>query len=91
MQKFNKEKEYERDIEPLIRNLKELCNDHKIPFFVTCAVKDDGKKTTYKSEVIDPAFFDLDPVSDRIKDHINVMNGFTTIYPQPEELDEIEI
>lgn len=89
--KYNNTKKYEQEIEPLVKQIVEKCNDLKIPMFFTFAVADNNRETTYRSRMVDAEFLGLELTDDKIRDHLNVMNGFTTIYPQPEELDEIEV
>ena len=88
---MNKTKEYTQEIEPLVNQIIEKCNDLKIPMFMTFALADNGKDTTYKNRMIDAPYLDVKLSKNNIVDHMNIVNGFTTIYPQQECLNEIEV
>lgn len=49
---YNKRSESEEKIRPLMRKLKAICTDWKLPMFVTVAVKNDENGTEYMSESV---------------------------------------
>lgn len=52
MKNFDKKAIYKTQIEPIIHELKRVCNLEKMPMFVTVAVKDNGSETEYKNEMV---------------------------------------
>ena len=87
-EKFDYSKEYDEKIKPLIFKLRKQCYHAGIPMFVTCAVADDGNKTTYKSEMLSPRVTQKEVSQNYIADMVNILNGFTTIPPTEQvELD----
>ena len=49
---FNKKAVYRDKIEPIINQLKSVCNVENLPMFVTVAIANDENGTTYKNEII---------------------------------------
>lgn len=91
---FDKSAKYSKEIEPLIVQLKAACNLYQIPFFVSCAVFDDGEKTTYKSDMISAYGNGIQLAQDMFPKFANVLNGFETVLPSSEpelELSERQI
>lgn len=98
---YNKTKKYEDDILPLMKRILIYCNEYNIPMFATFAVSDDGKKTTYNTEVVTAASLGLTISEDHLVKHASILSGWDTIpVAQPSEfldeddlesLDEIDI
>ena len=53
-----------------------LCSIHRIPFFWTAAVKNDGEGTTYIRNAAAPASRNINLVDDQISKHLGVCAGF---------------
>lgn len=88
---FDNRKIYASELENDAKKIVEKCIHNKVPVFITFAIVDDNNKTEYQSFVADPDVMDLTIHDDRIKKHINVMNGFETVLPLKEEsFDEID-
>lgn len=89
---FNKEEEYGKEIEAKIQELKLICNDAKIPMFVTVCMNSSNEETVYKSDVVGSKVNNIILKDDLIADLINVMNGFRTVPPHSSfemEMDQI--
>ena len=92
MTKFDKTAEYKKSIEPIVKQLKLVCNEHHIPFFISFGVKlspagkferGDG----LKSQAILPEVYELN-CNDRIfAEFVNVVNGFSPSRAKPETFD----
>ena len=72
---YNKQ-EMKKELKEKIDDLRIFCATNGIPFFVTCAIKNDKKKTEYLNELIDPALFGIHLNEDYIHEHLKVSKGF---------------
>lgn len=52
---FDKRKEYKEFIEPLVKQIDQLCAIHNIPYAAVFAIFDDGNKTDYIKKNLFPA------------------------------------
>ena len=93
MEKFDKKKVYNKQIAPLVQEIKCLCSEYKIPFFSAFGLKT-NKKGMYDAEgslicnAILPEVFELEDVKDsRFAEFVNVYNGFHTVSRKLEEFD----
>jgi len=84
---FNKEKEYEEKVLPILNELKKVCSAERIPMFASFAVKNTAKNTEYKSSVAVTVNDDIILTKDYIREYINIQNGFKTIYEDIEVVD----
>lgn len=75
---YSKKSVYNNLINPKVKEIEDVCNQEKIPYFMTFATENEIKKTQYTTVT---SGVDLNnPLSeDKITNYINVMNGFTTI------------
>lgn len=96
---YDKTKEYENNVEPVVAKLKEVCTLARIPMFVTCAVKNNMKETKYKNEIVH-GIVGIKLRDDRIADILLRISRFKMKHPKYVEnalnalekyLDEIEI
>lgn len=76
---YNKNKEYNTDIKPLVQELALKCRIANIPCFITVAVTNTENETEYINEAVTPYSVGLKLTDDKIVDHINVFNGFRTV------------
>lgn len=81
-------KVYEEKLLPLINQIRIICNDNKIPMFMSYALTTDENEIIYKNDIIDSDFVGVTLVDDKIKEHMKIMAGFQTIYPTS-EVEEI--
>ena len=81
MTEFDKRDIYESLIEPKVTELIQLCNKERMPVFITVCVKNDDKDTEYENNMFASASNNIYLKKDRIPDHVNVMNGFSTTPP----------
>lgn len=79
---FDHLKEYETEIEPLLKKAYDICNLYRIPFFAAACVGDSNNSTEYRNFVLSPASAERTLKDDRITGHINVANGFDTVPPR---------
>lgn len=82
---YNKKKEFEEEVKPIIMQLLSITAARDMPCFVTVAVENTDKKTTYESTAVTPASINIELTDDKIKDHMLIRNGFGI-----KLLDEIE-
>ena len=65
-----------------IMQIKKICINNNIPYFMSFAVADDGVDTKYMNEIYSPAVsFGAELSDDKITPMINVVNGFKTVPP----------
>lgn len=84
----SKKKEYTSLVEPKIEEIVRICNENKIPFFMTFMVNDKGNSVEdFKTKTLSTSVLDVNTNDETFAKLINVMNGFETIPPQ----DTIEI
>ena len=79
---FDKEKEYEEQILPLMNALKVACNELAMPMFVSVCSSNSEKNTTYHSDMIPSVSNNIHLKKDIIPDFVNITNGFTTVWRQ---------
>lgn len=87
---FDYKNEYESQIEPLLERLTRFCAVHRIPFFCSVCIKEDGKHTEYRNSINGTVSQGIKLSDDQILKHINVANGFDTILKR-ESLEHLEI
>lgn len=76
----NRVKVYEKSIEPMIKKIRTICNENKIPYFVTFAVNEteDGKYQ-FASDCMTPETLHLEMSDRTFSNLVNVLNGFKTV------------
>lgn len=104
---LNAEKIYKKELQGLVKEIKDICVINKIPMFFTIAINDDGNNTKYEttttvkstadhyiSEAVTPIANNIELTDDRITKMLAVMNGFDVV-PQHKvevlDMDELEI
>lgn len=75
---FSKRQLYNDTIKAKVKEIEKICNEEKIPYFMTFAVENEVKDTSY---ITSTSGIDADnPLGkDKITGYINVMNGFITV------------
>jgi len=73
---YNQEKLYEKEIQPLVDEIKKICAEHRLPFFTCVAVSNTAKKTTYKYDGLLTGYLDIALTDDKFSKHLCVANGF---------------
>lgn len=86
---FNKEDLYNKELLEKVYELKLLCNQYRMPMFISICVENDSKGTKYISEMVGSYSNDVKLKNDLIPKYVNVLNGFDTVPKQ--EILEIEI
>ena len=76
---YDKTEIYAKDIAPLVKQILLLCDQNKIPVFITLALRDDGKETTWYSEMISSMNADRKLSNDYLPKIVNVLNGFDLV------------
>lgn len=78
---FDKTKEFENKIEPMIRELIKTCKFYEVPLFVTACTKSEKEKTSYRNFHVSTAINNQNLTDDQIRKHILIANGFDAIQP----------
>ena len=78
---YNKKKEYQTEIAPVIMELKELCSKHGIPMFFAAAYKNTEKETYYIYEML-MAASNRKLADNQIHALLLSINGFQIDYPE---------
>lgn len=78
---YDKKERYEKEIKPLVDDIKAKCNLLRIPFIFIAADENDSEDTKYKMSFLSPAGLGVSLKKDLIRNLVNVMNGFATIPP----------
>ena len=76
---YDKTEIYAKDIAPLVKQILLLCDQNKIPVFITLALRDDGKETTWYSEMISSMNADRELANDLLPKFVNILNGFDMV------------
>ena len=76
---YDKNDIYEKEIAPLVKEVLLLCDQNQIPAFITLAVSDDGKETTWHSEMISSMNADRELSNDLLPKFVNIFNGFEMV------------
>ena len=87
--KFNNTKFFDKIISDKAQEIKKLCEDAKIPFFMCFCVENNEKTTKYKNYIFGAVSAGIRLTDDRITGHINVANGFKTV-PSSEHGPSVE-
>lgn len=87
---FDKDSVYDNELMPIIRNLKQTCNLHRIPMFITVAVANDENGTKYRNDAVH-AGIKPDLKDDRIAKILLLINGFHEELPEYIKKDIREI
>lgn len=77
--KFNDTQFFSKMIEDKVIEIKKLCEDANIPFFMCFCVENNEKKTKYKNYIHGALSSGIILTDDRITGHIGVANGFKTV------------
>ena len=78
---FDYSKEAEREIVPVIDELRLKCLKYGLPVFVTLAVADNGEKTSYISKSLSPTACGKKLSTNLIARHALIVRGFIPIMP----------
>lgn len=76
---YDKQTVYDARIKELVKKILLICSAEQIPVILSFAVKDDGKHTSYVSEMISPMASGTKLSDDRIAKHAAVVHGFDVI------------
>lgn len=82
---------FDKEVKPLVEELKKLCYKRKIPMFMAFAISENSKMTRYKNEILTTAQMRMNPLKDdRISHFVRVIKGYKTIAPE-DEMEDIQI
>ncbi len=71
---------YINKIDPLVQELKAICNRYQIPCYMTFAIGTEDDRFVMKSAALVPELFGMDTTGDRrFADFVNVQNGFLAV------------
>lgn len=76
---FDKNKEYQEHILPLVKEILLYCDEYHIPVFMTFAVSDNGKQTEYATEMISAVAAAEKLKDDQLVKHAAVVSGFEVV------------
>ena len=76
---FDKNKEYQEHILPLVKEVLLYCDEYHIPVFMTFAVSDNGKQTEYATEMISAVAAAEKLKDDQLVKHAAVVSGFEVV------------
>lgn len=76
---YNKEELFNAKIKPLRDEFMRECALAQVPSFVTSAIKDEGGKTTYDSDMVSALTNDITLSDDKITKMANVLNDFDVV------------
>lgn len=74
--------EEKKEITQKIDELLELCQYRNVPMFVSVAVEDDGKTTTYHNRMHSAKAHNINLTDDQIAKHMLIANGFAAVPPR---------
>ena len=78
---FNKEKIYKSKVEPLVDELRQICNQENLPMFLAVCTANSQSGTTYHKEAVTSTTHGVALKEDLIPKFINITLGFETIFP----------
>ena len=78
--KFNAESVYTNKLEPLIKEIENICLANKIPVFISVAVSGTEKKTVYKHGGVSPETLGITLADNMFSKHLAVVCG-CGVYP----------
>lgn len=87
--RYDKTNLYKHDIDPLVQEVAQKCEDAQIPYFFSAAVANNEEETEYANRANGAVAEGITLTDDQITKHINVAAGFAVILP--ESIPEIEL
>lgn len=72
------------ELEEKMRELLEICQICRIPFFVSCAIKNDDSGTEYSSMIYSAQSHNIKLMDDRIRKYMLIANGEFDVVPKRE-------
>lgn len=76
------DKTVREEIDECLKDIMEIAQIHKLPFFFTMAVGDTGDKTEYRKELYSPQILGVDLTDDTIRKHELIEAGFDPVPPR---------
>lgn len=84
---FEMTNEQKIELEKKFRELLEICQINRTPFFATCAISNDDQQTKYMSVVYSAQSHSILLTDDRIRKHMLIANGGFDVVPKREVID----
>lgn len=78
---FDKQKDFEDEVLPLIKKLSLACIKHNLPMILSVATSDDGKKTKYYNTQLSSTTCNRVLSKDQLADIVLVMRGYVPTNP----------
>ncbi len=72
---FDKEKDFKREIEPLLQKLNMKCGELELPFFVSVCTQNGIKGSKYETRISSAVANGYSLTEDRFSDYINITRG----------------
>lgn len=76
---FDKTKEFDEEIKPLIEKIDIKCREKRIPYFFTCAIKNNETGTQYSSNMLSSVKSGRNLENDVIAEGIKVLRGYHAV------------
>lgn len=90
--RFNNQEIIKKEIQPLLRLMKDICLKNQIPMFVALAEKEDGEHmTSYYTDIVSPALLEMKLSNDKISPMLKVVNdGFDVVPAMMQDTIEMD-
>ncbi len=72
---------YKKELDNKIKEIEKICNNNKIPFFISLCTFNDENITKYENTLVSPYKHELKITDDYFPKYVNVVNGFSTVPP----------
>lgn len=84
---FSKKDIYDKKIKEHVKQILLICEQERLPVFMTFAVSDTGSETTYVNEMVSAGAAGIELSNDQLYNHVLVTNGFRVLPPVKNVLD----
>ena len=78
---FDKTRDFEEYVEPLMKEAIRQAKIHDIPLFANTCIKSEKDKTIYKNYHVSTVLNHYELYDDQIRKHILICNGFEAVMP----------
>ena len=88
---FDKTKDYEREVAPILIKLEDACEKARIPYFYCVCKKAEGDAREYAKNALSPSVLGIADSGNEIDQHMAVSAGFPVSFEKEEEFDMTEL
>lgn len=86
---YDKNMVFTHEIQPLIKQIDEICRNECIPYFITLAIANNDTDTHYINDGRMALPMNVELTTDKLIKHIQVCNGFDVVLP--DSIPDIEL